>query len=145
MAQLHTQIRVIQDYRFPFVRVEKIENEYLCVTVLFGLFSWGSSGAVTLFEVAGFGVYKRASQVCSLAGAKFLCFGWVHDRAVGWRHRPFWKVAANTILRTAQFWTSRPLVIVSEVKTENLEADEPVVERYHLRRVPHNRRGEWRE
>lgn len=57
--------------------------------------------------------------------------GWHHD-GHGWRHRPWWKVAINTVLRAFQP-QARKLVVVTHCR----EADPPEVLGYGVRLVLH--------
>jgi hypothetical protein len=43
----------------------------------------------------------------------------VYTEEFGYRHRPPWKVAINTVLRFLQFWTERPIVIASKIQDDD--------------------------
>lgn len=59
---------------------------------------------------------------------------WVMTEA-GWRHRPWWKVAINSFLRLAQFWTENKILLATESE-EVIGIDcEPIVLGYGLYRV----------
>lgn len=50
----------------------------------------------------------------------------------GWRHRPFFKVVANTILRAVQAWADTPLLIVS---VTDMSGERPKLVGYRLARI----------
>ena len=59
---------------------------------------------------------------------------WVMTDA-GWRHRPWWKVAINSLLRHAQFWTDSKLLLATESE-EVIGIDcEPVILGYGFHRI----------
>lgn len=54
--------------------------------------------------------------------------------AHGWRHRPAFKVVANTILRAIQAWSDSPLLVVS-VTTDPKDGERPVLIGYRMGRI----------
>lgn len=72
---------------------------------------------------------------------------WVHHGSYGWRHRPWWKVAINTVLRIVQPWVRRKWVIYTrcveldqlhpELVSEAARAGPPVVLGYGFGRIDH--------
>jgi hypothetical protein len=53
-----------------------------------------------------------------------------------WRHRPWWKVAINSVLRALQPFTDRKLVIAT-VCIDRPSGGPPLIVDYQLRRVRH--------
>lgn len=70
--------------------------------------------------------------------------GWTFDPGFGWRHRPWWKVAVNTALRSLQSrGPGRKLVIATRCVGGNDHDpdDPPRAIGYELRRVEHGDGG----
>lgn len=53
----------------------------------------------------------------------------------GWVHRPWWKVAINTVLRMLQPGMRHRWLIVTEVDFDSLVAGKPIVTGYSFSRV----------
>jgi hypothetical protein len=53
----------------------------------------------------------------------------------GWLHRPWWKVAANTVLRALQCGRRYRWLITTEVDFDSLIAGQPKVTGYGFSRV----------
>lgn len=92
-------------------------------------------GNASMLTVFGMPVYKRCGDASWLIG---ICYqagdGWALT-AEGWRHRPLWKVVVNSILRTAQFWTSRRLLVATDSEQLDGINCSPMTLGYRLCRV----------
>jgi hypothetical protein len=59
----------------------------------------------------------------------------------GWRHRPWWKVGINSVLRAIQYRSDRPLLVATLTNNPSVYAGTPDATGYKLCRVPMNRGG----
>lgn len=62
---------------------------------------------------------------------------WVMTES-GWRHRPWWKVVINTVLRKIQSRSDRPILIATLTDNPSVYAGEPEATGYKLCRVTMN-------
>ena len=118
-----------------------VNTEYRLI--FFPFATYKRVGEVALLIVFGVPVYRRVGDTRQLLGIAYRSGdGWVATEA-GWRHRPFWKVVANSCLRAAQFWTSRPLLVATDYEELAGLDCSPVTLGYRLRRAEHVKRI-WR-
>lgn len=113
--------------------VVTFKKHYVLVFVPFATYK--QVGEVALLTVFGLPVFKRVGDSRSLLGIVYRAGdGWIETES-GWRHRPFWKVVANSCLRAAQFWTRRPMLVATDSELLDGLDCSPMTLGYRLCRV----------